>query len=512
MSKPSSIRSTVNIGLDVLPVEIETDISNGLPAFIIVGLASKAVDEAKERVRSAIKNSNLNLPTRRITVNLAPADLPKSTPAFDLPIAIGILAASGQIELPAKSQLFLGELALDGRLKPVNGILNIVSWAQENGFKEIYVPAENANEAGSVKEVAVYPVNALEDVILHLKNEKQLLMHKKAVTSHLPGKATMDFADIKGQSKAKRALEIAAAGGHNVLFEGPPGSGKTLLAQAFAGVLPDLTPDESLEVSRIYSVTGMINKGEPIVTSRPFRSPHHTISHIALIGGGAIPKPGEVSLAHRGVLFLDEFGEFPRQVLEVLRQPMEDGIVSISRANGSQVFPADFILLAAQNPCPCGNFGQQNSDCSCQLSQIIKYQKKLSGPILDRIDIFVSLSKVETSDLISRNRAESSREIKARVEAAKKKQIKRLSSHKTSCNSRINALELEPLLAISPEAKDLLTISVDRLKLSARSYYKIQKIARTIADLESSKTVETYHVGEALQFRRQTTDQLVQMY
>jgi len=498
----AKVLSGAVVGLDGVLVDVEVDIQGqGLPSFTIVGLPDKAVEESRERVRSALKNSGFDFPAKRITVNLAPADLPKEGPSYDLPIALGILIASEQLKADIKDSLFTGELSLDGKLRHTNGILPQVLLAKDKKLKNVFVPAINCEEASVIKGVNVFSLESLVDLFYHLQGDKLLKPKKHTNLKKNFDSFDFDMSEIQGQEQAKRAIEIAAAGGHNVLLKGPPGAGKTLIARTLPSILPAMTLDEALEVTKIYSISGLLDGS--IITKRPFRAPHHTTSHIGLIGGSAIPRPGEVTLAHRGVLFLDEFAEFPRHVLEALRQPMEDGFVTISRASGRITFPSKFMLVAAQNPCPCGFLGDKTHSCRCTASSIIRYQKRVSGPMLDRIDIHLEVPavKVEKLTMSEKKDIESSREIRRRVQKARDMQIKRFRKSKITSNSEMNNRDLKKFCELSDECLNLLKLAVSKMNLSARSYHRIIKIARTIADLENSKEIKPNHIAEALQYR-----------
>jgi magnesium chelatase family protein len=499
----AKVTSCAVVGLEGVLIEVEVDIARGLPSMTIVGLPDTAVQESRERVRAAIKNSGLPFPAERVTVNLAPADIRKAGPAYDLPIAIGLLLASERIFGDVSQAIIMGELSLDGGVRHVSGVLPMANLARQEGFTTLFVPAEDAAEASLLGGLTVYPIENLLQLVDHLTGHKKLAPYEANFSLEVedfPSFAT-DLAEIKGQEHVKRALEVAAAGGHNMLMSGPPGAGKTLIARSMPGILPKLSVDEALDVTRIYSVADQLSPSEPLVRHRPFRAPHHTVSYAGLVGGGRWPKPGEISLAHRGVLFLDELPEFGNRMLEMLRQPLEDKIVAISRSAGSLTYPANFTLIASMNPCPCGYFGDSVKECTCSMAMVKAYQKKISGPLMDRIDIHVEVPRVPFEKLSSQRTGEPSAKVRERVEAARAIQRKRFEGTTLQTNADMGPAEIRKFCPIDETSTNLLKAAMTQMQLSARAYHRILKLARTIADLAGSEDIKTAHIAEAIQYR-----------
>ncbi len=492
------------VGLDGVIVEVEVDFGQGLPHMAIVGLPDTAVQESRERVYSAIKNAGLYYPRKPLTVNLAPASVRKEGPAYDLPIALGVLIVTEQLEPETlDGALVIGELSLDGTVRHVRGVLPMAATARQQGYKRVFVPSCDATEAALIPDLDIIPVESLAALYAHLCGAAVIQpVEPVQVEDTLNISVQTDFGEIKGQEHVKRALEVAAAGGHNVMMTGPPGAGKTLLARALPSILPHLTIEEALDVTRIYSISDMLPADVPLIRTRPFRAPHHTISHAGLVGGGNQPHPGEISLAHRGVLFLDEFPEFGQRVLEVLRQPIEDKTVTISRANGTLTFPANFQLIAAMNPCPCGYFGDPLKPCTCSSSTVTKYQKRISGPLLDRIEIYIEVPRVEYEKLSDRRIGEPSEVIRARVETAREVQRQRFAELPIASNADMRPAEVRKFCPLEETGANLMRTAMAQFRLSARAYHRILKLARTIADLASSESIQTVHLAEALQYRQ----------
>ena len=503
----TKVDSCAVVGLEGAMVEVEVDISPGLPSFTVVGLPDPSVQESRERVRTAIRNSGYDFPMQRITVNLAPADLRKEGPSYDLPIAVGILLSSGQLAAGDDDLVLLGELSLEGQVRHTNGVLAMVDLARQHRHRTVVIPEANTQEASLVDGVNLVPVVSLRQIVDHWRGDVSIPAFQRpdAATPSDPS-YSLDLADIRGQEHAKRALEVAATGAHNMLMSGPPGSGKTMLARALPSILPPMTREEALESTKIFSVAGLLSADAPLMPTRPFRSPHYTISNAGLVGGGRIPKPGEISLSHRGVLFLDELPEFGHQALEALRQPLEDRMVTISRANGTATYPANFMLVGAMNPCPCGNLGDPRKQCTCTPSMVFRYQKRISGPLLDRIDIYVEVPSVEYEKLTAEYAGQPSATVRARVLGGRVIQAERFRGTALQTNADMGPAEVWAYCKLDGEATVLVKAAMDRLRLSARAFHRTLKLARTIADLAAVDQIGVAHLAEAIQYRQRSLD------
>lgn len=497
----SMVKSAGIFGINSYMLEIEADVSGGLPSFDVVGLPDTAVKESRDRVRAAIKNCGYKFPTGRITVNLAPADKKKAGAVYDLPILVSILIASKQLECDTTDCAFLGEVSLDGQVRSINGVIAMVIAAKQNGVKDVFIPFDNASEGAAVEGINVYGIKNIKELIDHLTGFTKLSPATPIPPQENILNAMLDFSEVKGQILAKKALEIAAAGGHNLLMIGPPGSGKSMLAKRLPTILPTMTFDESIETTKIHSVAGILDKNHPLVTTRPFRSPHHTVSSVGLSGGGTVPKPGEISMAHNGVLFLDELPEFKRDAMEALRQPLEDGTVTVTRASGSVTYPSNIILIAAMNPCPCGYYGHPSKPCTCSQNAVHKYLGKISGPLLDRLDLHIEVPPVDYKSLSDKAISETSAQIRERVNRARAIQVERYKGTGITCNAQLTPSLLRRHCVMTDEASAYLSRSFDAMGLSARAYDRILKVARTIADLKENNEIQKDDIGTALRFR-----------